>query len=77
MKQLSAKNDHSYDVSNTHQNLLIFLAISDYNSKTDVFRDFISLMINHREPRRPKNASGRHKVSASRSASKRSALVYM
>ena len=40
----------------------------DYSSRTDVFRDVISLMINHCDPRRPKGASGGHKVSASRAA---------
>ena len=40
----------------------------DYNSKTDVFRDVISLMINQCDPRRSKGASGGHKVSASRAA---------
>ena len=47
----------------------------EYNSKTDIFRDAISLIINQCDPRRPKGASGVHKVSASRSTSKRSALV--
>ena len=49
----------------------------DYNSRTDVFKDVISLIINQCDPRRPKGASGGHKVSASRAASKRSALVYI
>ena len=40
----------------------------DYNSQTDVFRDVISLIINQCAPRRPKGASGGHKVSASRAA---------
>ena len=40
----------------------------DYNSKTEVFGDVISLIINHFDPRRPKGASGGHKVSASRAA---------
>ena len=40
----------------------------DYNSRTDVFRDVISLIINQCDPRRPKGASGGHKVSASRAA---------
>ena len=38
----------------------------DYTSKTDVFRDVIYLILNQCEPRRPLGASGRHKVSASR-----------
>ena len=40
----------------------------DYNSGTDVFRDVISLIINQCDPRRPKGASGGHKVSANRAA---------
>ena len=40
----------------------------DYNMWTDVFRDVISLMINQCDFRRPKGASGGHKVSASRAA---------
>ena len=40
----------------------------DYNSRTDIFRDGISLIINQSDPRRPKGASGGHKVSASRAA---------
>ena len=39
-----------------------------YNSRTDVFRDVISLIINQCNPRRLKGASGGHKVSASRAA---------
>ena len=46
----------------------------DYSSKTDVFRDVITLLlINVSEPRRPKDASGRHSVLQPRSVSKRSA----
>ena len=48
----------------------------DFNSKKNKFRDVISLIINHCDPRRPKGASGRHKVSAG-SAIKQSALVYI
>ena len=47
----------------------------DYNIRTDVFRDVISLIINQCDPRRPKGASGGHSVRQLRSASKRSALV--
>ena len=43
-----------------------FLCDIDYNSRTDVFRDVISLIINQCDPRRSKGASGGHKVSASR-----------
>ena len=40
----------------------------DYNSRTDLFIDVISLIFNQWDPRRPKGASGGHKVSASRAA---------
>ena len=40
----------------------------DYNSRTDVFRDVISVIINQCDPRRPKGASVGHKVSDSRAA---------
>ena len=76
MMQLSSKNDDSslcYDVIITHQNFKIdkfgdFSCDIDYNSRTYVFRDVISLIINQCDPRRPKGASGGHKVSASRAA---------
>ena len=38
----------------------------DYNSWAGVFRDVISLIINRCDLKRPKGASGGHKVSASR-----------
>ena len=38
----------------------------DYISMADVFRDFISLIINQRDPRRSKAVSGVHKVSINR-----------
>ena len=49
----------------------------DHHSRTDIFRDAISIIINQCDPRRLNGASGGHKVSASRAAqaSKRSALV--
>ena len=40
----------------------------DYNSRSDVFRNVISIIFNQCDPRRPKGASGGHKVSASRAA---------
>ena len=40
----------------------------DSNSRIDVFRVVISIIINQCYPRRPKGASGGHKVSASRAA---------
>ena len=54
-----------------------FSCDKDYNSRTDVFRDFISLIINQCDPRRPKGASGGHSVRQPRSASKRSAIVHL
>ena len=45
-----------------------FSSVIDYNSRTDIFRDVISLIINQCDPRRPKGASGGHEVSASRAA---------
>ena len=49
----------------------------DFNTKMDIFRD-VSLIIKQCEPRRPKGASGGHKVSASRAAqaSAKRACVY-
>ena len=46
----------------------IFLCDIDYISRTGVFRDVILLIINQCDPRRPKGASGGHKVSACRAA---------
>ena len=40
------------------------------NSKTDIFRDAIYLIINQCDPRRPKGASGVHSVRQPHSASK-------
>ena len=40
----------------------------DFNTKMDIFRDVISIIINQCDLRRPKGASGGHKVSASRAA---------
>ena len=78
MMQLSSKNDDSslcYDVIITHQN---FKNCDMYcNSRTDVFRDIISLIINQCDPRRPKGASGGHKVSASRAAHASEARLFL
>ena len=49
----------------------------DYNSRTDVFRDVISLIINQCDLRRPKGASGGHLVSASRAAQASEARLYL
>ena len=49
----------------------------EYKSKTDIFRDDISLIINQCEPRRAKGASGGHKVSASRAAQASEARLYV
>ena len=78
MMQLSSKNDDSslcYDVIITHQNFKIdkfgdFSCDIDYNSRTDVYRDAISLIINQCDPRRPKG------VSASRAAQASEARLY-
>ena len=65
---------HSVMMSSLHINIIKidkfgdFLCDIDYNSRTNVFRDVISLIINQCDPRRPKGASGGHKVSASRAA---------
>ena len=49
----------------------------DFNSKTDIFRDVISLIINQCDPRRPKGASCGHNVSASRAAQASEARLYI
>ena len=74
MIKLSSKSDDSslcYDAIITHQNFKIdkfgdFSCDIGHNSMTDVFRNVISLIINHCEPRLPNGASGGHKVSAIR-----------
>ena len=48
-----------------------------YHSRTDIFRDPISLIIHQCVPRRPKGASGGHKVSASRAAQASEAGLYI
>ena len=60
MIQLSSKNDDSslcYDVIVTHQKFGDFSSDIDNNSKTDVFRDVIYLIINQCDHRCPKSAS--------------------
>ena len=54
-----------------------FLRDFNYNSRTDVFRDVTSLIINQCDPRRPKGASGGRKVSASRAAQASEARLYI
>ena len=49
----------------------------DHNSRTYVFRDVISLIINQCDSRRPKGDSGGHKVSASRAAQASEARLYL
>ena len=49
----------------------------DYNSRKDVFRDVISLIINQCDSRGPKGASGGHKVSASRAAQASEVRLYI
>ena len=48
----------------------------DFHSRTDIFRDALSLIINQCDPRRPKGASGGHEVSASRAAQASEARLY-
>ena len=49
----------------------------DFNTKIDIFRNVISLIINQCDPRRPKGASGGHKVSAIRAAQASEARLYI
>ena len=53
-----------------------FSCDKDYNSRTDVFRDVISHIINQCDPTQPKGASGGHKVSASRAAQASEARLF-
>ena len=54
-----------------------FSCDADYDSKTNIFRDVISLIINQCDPRRPKGGSGGHFVSASRAAQASEARLYI
>ena len=54
-----------------------FLSDIDYNSRTDIFRDDIFLILNQCDFKRPKGASGVHKVSASRAAQASEARLYI
>ena len=49
----------------------------DFNTKMEILRDVISLIINQCDPRRPKGASGGHKVSASRAAQASEARLFI
>ena len=49
----------------------------DYSNRTVVFRDVIFGIINQCDPRRPKGASGGHKVSASCAAQASEARLYI
>ena len=49
----------------------------DYNSRTDIFSDVFSFIINYCDPRHPQGASGGHKVSASRAAQASEARLYV
>ena len=74
MMQLSSKMMTHHFVMTSSLLIKIFKIVKfgyfscdiDYDSRTDVFRDVISLIINQCDPKRPKSASGGHKVSASR-----------
>ena len=48
----------------------------DYNSRTDVSRDAISLIINQSDPMRRKGASDGHKVSISHAAQASEARLF-
>ena len=83
---ISSKNDDSslcYDVIIAHQKILKidkfgdFSCDIDHNSRTDVFRDLISLIINQCDPGRPQGASDGHKVSASRAAQASEARLFI
>ena len=54
-----------------------FSSAIDYSIGTEVFRDVISILINQCDPRRPKGASGGHKVSASRAAQASEVRLYI
>ena len=54
-----------------------FLSDIDFNTTMDIFIDAISLIINQCDLRRPKGASGGHKVSASRAAQASEARLYI
>ena len=81
---LSSKNDDSSSLCN---DVIIrikmfkidkfgnFSCDNDYNSRTDVFRDAISFIINQCDPRRPQGFPGGYKVSACRAAQTSEALV--
>ena len=86
MMQLSSKKRMTHHFAMTSSLLIKILKIDqfgvfssdiDYNSRTDVSRDVISLIINQCDPRRPKGASGGHKVSASRAAQASEARLYI
>ena len=51
-----------------NDNFVDFSCAIDYSISTEVFRDVVSIVISQCDPRRPKGASGGHKVSASRAA---------
>ena len=86
MMRLSSKNDDPslcYDVIITHQNFKIykfgdFSSDFDLKTKMDIFRDDISLIINQCYLQATEGSFRRTRsVRQPRSASKRSALVYL
>ena len=84
MMQLSSKTiTHHYVMTSSLRIKILkidkfcdFSCDIDYNSRTDVFRDIISLKINPCDHRRPQGASGGHKVSANRAAQASKARLY-
>ena len=63
--------------SNDDSSLCYDIIITHQNSRTDVFRDVIPVIINQCDPRRPKGASGGHKVSVSRAVQASEARLYL
>ena len=49
----------------------------DFNTKMDIFRDVLFLIINQCALKRPKGASGGHQVPASRAAQASEARLYL
>ena len=86
--QLSSKNDdskmmtHFVMTSSLRIKILkidkfdYFSSDIDHNSRTDIFRDVISLIINQCDPRRPKGASALCPTAAQRKQAKRACLIY-
>ena len=70
-------NHHSVMTSSLLIKIIYFSSNIDYNSKTNVFRDVVYLIINECESRRLKDASGGRSIRQLRSASSQTALVFI